>query len=201
MFGAEQVLIDRARPSAVFDETSSSWSTTSSAYFREHDQPIDENPSPGNKAGGITTLEEKSLGACRRAGDAPVAQVLGYGEPRRSGWAASRCSNAPGNDGVSSTAMAAAGAHIDPVHHRPRHAARVPGRRRSRSPPTRDLAAKKPGWIDFDAGPIALGTSTIEELGPKLFELVLDVASGRTQTKNESNGYREIAIWKDGVTL
>ena len=199
MFGAEEVLLDRAT-SANVAKNAIDMVNNFRAYFRKYNQPIDENPAPGNKAGGITTLAEKSLGCVQKGGDAPVAQVLAYGEAAPVGLGGIGLINAPGNDGVSSTAMVAAGAHILLF---------TTGRGTPLGFPSptlkistnSDLAAKKPSWIDFDAGPIALGTSTFEELAPKLFSLVLDVASGRTQAKNERNGFREIAIWKDGVTL
>src|SRR5262245_17789280 len=199
MFGAEEVLLDRAT-SANVAKNAIDMVNNFRAYFRKYNQPIDENPAPGNKAGGITTLAEKSLGCVQKGGDAPVAQVLGYGETAPVGLAGIGLINAPGNDGVSSTAMVAAGAHILLF---------TTGRGTPLGFPSptikistnSDLAAKKPSWIDFDAGPIALGTSSFEDLGPKLYALVLDIASGRAQTKNEKNGFREIAIWKDGVTL
>ena len=199
MFGAEEVLLDRAT-SANVAKNAIDMVNNFRAYFRKYNQPIDENPAPGNKAGGITTLAEKSLGCVQKGGDAPVAQVLAYGETAPVGLGGIGLINAPGNDGVSSTAMVAAGAHVLLF---------TTGRGTPLGFPSptikistnSDLAAKKPSWIDFDAGPIALGTSTFDELGPKLYALVLDVASGRTQTKNERNGFREIAIWKDGVTL
>jgi altronate hydrolase len=199
MFGAEEVLLDRATNANVA-KNAIDMVNNFRAYFRRYNQPIDENPAPGNKAGGITTLAEKSLGCVQKGGDAPVAQVLAYGETAPVGLGGIGLINAPGNDGVSSTAMVAAGAHILLF---------TTGRGTPLGFPSptikistnSDLAAKKPSWIDFDAGPIALGTSTFDELSPKLFALVLDVASGRTQTKNERNGFREIAIWKDGVTL
>jgi altronate hydrolase len=199
MFGAEEVLLDRATSAGVA-KSAIDMVNNFRAYFRKYNQPIDENPAPGNKAGGITTLAEKSLGCVQKGGDAPVAQVLAYGEAAPVGLGGIGLINAPGNDGVSSTAMVAAGAHILLF---------TTGRGTPLGFPSptikistnSDLAVKKPSWIDFDAGPIALGTSSFEELAPKLFALVLDVASGRVQTKNERNGFREIAIWKDGVTL
>ncbi len=199
MFGAEEVLLDRATSDGVA-KNAIDMVNSFRAYFRKYNQPIDENPAPGNKAGGITTLAEKSLGCVQKGGDAPVAQVLAYGEQAPVGLGGIGLINAPGNDGVSSTAMVAAGAHILLF---------TTGRGTPLGFPSptikistnSDLANKKPTWIDFDAGPIALGTSTFEELGAGLYKLVLDVASGRAQTKNERNGFREIAIWKDGVTL
>jgi altronate hydrolase len=199
MFGAEEVLLDRATSDGVA-RNAIDMVNGFRAYFRKYNQPIDENPAPGNKAGGITTLAEKSLGCVQKGGDAPVAQVLAYGEQAPVGLGGIALVNAPGNDGVSSTAMVAAGAHILLF---------TTGRGTPLGFPSptlkistnSELAQKKPGWIDFDAGPIALGTSTFEELGAGLYDLVLDVASGRAQAKNERNGFREIAIWKDGVTL
>jgi altronate hydrolase len=170
------------------------------AYFRKYGEPIDENPAPGNKAGGITTLAEKSLGCVQKAGHAPVARVLDYGEaaPVRLGGVA--LVNAPGADGVSSTALVAAGAQLVLF---------TTGRGTPMGFPAPTikistnsaLAHKKPIWIDFDAGPIAEGTSDFDALSSELFALVLDVASGRVRTRSEINGFREITIWKDGVTL
>jgi len=199
MFGAEEVLLDRATSDGVA-KNAIDMVNSFRAYFRKYNQPIDENPAPGNKAGGITTLAEKSLGCVQKGGDAPVAQVLAYGERAPVGLGGIGLINAPGNDGVSSTAMVAAGAHILLFTTGRGTPLGFPSPTIKISTNT-DLAKKKPSWIDFDAGPIALGTSTFEELGANLYKLVLDVASGRAQTKNERNGFREIAIWKDGVTL
>jgi len=199
MFGAEDVLLARARDAGVADRARGMMNAFRD-YFRRHGEPIDENPAPGNKAGGITTLAEKSLGCVQKSGAAPVAEVLAYGAraPSRLGGVA--LVDAPGNDGVSSTALVAAGAHLllfttgrgTPLGFP------VPTIKISSNS---ELAERKPAWIDFDAGPIARGTAGFEELGDRLFALVLDVASGRRLTRNELNGFREIAIWKDGVTL
>jgi altronate hydrolase len=199
MFGAEEVLLERAC-SAEVAKGAIDMVNDFRAYFRRYNQPIDENPAPGNKAGGITTLAEKSLGCVQKGGEAPVRKVLGYGEAAPPQLGGIALINAPGNDGVSSTAMVAAGAHVLLF---------TTGRGTPLGFPSptlkistnSDLAQKKKTWIDFDAGPIALGTGTFDDLGDRLFSLVLDVASGRTQARNEQNGFREIAIWKDGVTL
>ncbi len=166
-------------------------------YFLDHGEPVSENPSPGNIAGGITTLEEKSLGAVQKAGRAPV--------DRRAAAMASACGGAgltlleaPGNDAVSSTALAAAGATIDPVHHRPRHAARLPGaddqdrleQRARRAQAGLDRLRRRPGARRrLRAGrPTALlDADRADRLG--------------RETAAERNGEREIAIWKRGVTL
>ena len=199
MFGAEDVLLRRACTKEVATETIDLVNQFR-GYFRKYNEPIDENPAPGNKAGGITTLAEKSLGCVQKGGQSPVAHVLDYGRTVPMGLGGLALLNAPGNDGVSSTAMVASGAHIILF---------TTGRGTPMGFPAptvkistnSDLATRKTGWIDFDAGPIAKGTAGFPELSEKLFALILDVASGRTQTKSEINGFREIAIWKDGVTL
>jgi len=199
MFGAEGVLLERAQSPGVARDTIAIVNSFR-AYFRRYDEPIDENPAPGNKAGGITTLAEKSLGCVQKAGQAPVACVLGYGQQAPSRLGGTALVNAPGNDGVSSTALVAAGAHMVLF---------TTGRGTPMGFPAptikistnSSLAERKPIWIDFDAGPIALGTGEFGPLSEQLFQLVLDVASGRQRTKSELNGFREISIWKDGVTL
>lgn len=199
MFGAEKVLLDRATDSCVYDNTINLVNEFRD-YFRRHNEPIDENPSPGNKDGGITTLAEKSLGCVQKGGSSPVTQVLNYGEQVKAGQRGIALLNGPGNDGVSGSALSASGAHMvlfttgrgNPMGFP------VPTLKIATNSP---LADRKKSWIDFGAGPIADGTATMDQLADELFTLVLDVASGRKQTKSEINGYREISIWKDGVTL
>ena len=197
MFGAEQVLMDRAADEQVYASIVRMINDFKE-YFLRHDQPIYENPSPGNKAGGLTTLEEKSLGAIQKGGRATVTSVLRYGEPvTRSGLA---LLEAPGNDGVSSTAMVASGATLllfttgrgTPLGF-PAPTIKISS--------NSDIAAKKPHWIDFNAGALIDGSATMEQLADELFSHILDVASGRVLANNEKHGYREIAIWKEGVTL
>ena len=199
MFGAEQVLLGRATSRDVAESTIGMVNQFR-AYFRRYNEPIDENPAPGNKAGGITTLAEKSLGCVQKAGQAPIAKVLAYGDPVPTRLGGVALVNAPGNDAVSSTALVAAGAQLVLF---------TTGRGTPMGFPAptikistnSELAHKKPLWIDFDAGPIAAGTRGFDELSEDLFQLILDVASGRVKTKSEVNGFREISIWKDGVTL
>jgi altronate hydrolase len=199
MFGAERVLLERASDPAAFRSTIDLVNNFRE-YFRRYNQPIDENPSPGNKDGGITTLAEKSLGCVQKGGRAPVKQVLDYGQAATSKLGGLALVNAPGNDGVSSTAMTVAGAHL---------LCFTTGRGTPMGFPAptvkistnSDLANRKPQWIDFDAGALASGTTTIDELADQLLMFLLDIASGRKRTRNETHGYREIAIWKDGVTL
>jgi altronate hydrolase len=169
-------------------------------YFVRHGQPIYENPSPGNKAGGLTTLEEKSLGAIQKGGRGTVTRVLRYGAPVPIGARGVALLESPGNDAVSSTAMVVSGATLllfttgrgTPLGFP------VPTLKISSNS---DLAARKPHWIDFDAGRVLDGSANMEQLEDELMSLVLDVASGVRLATNETNDYREIAIWKDGVTL
>jgi len=197
MFGAEQLLMNRAAGEEVFRGVVEMVNDFKE-YFLRHGQPVYENPSPGNKAGGLTTLEEKSLGAIQKGGRATVSRVLRYGEPASTGGLA--LLEAPGNDGVSCTAMVASGATLLLF---------TTGRGTPLGFPVPTLkiasnsaiAAKKPHWIDFNAGALLDGAATLDALADELLELVLDVASGRRLANNEKHGYREIAIWKEGVTL
>jgi altronate hydrolase len=199
MFGAERMLLERATDEPTFQGVIQLVNDFR-AYFQKHNEPIDENPSPGNKDGGITTLADKSLGCVQKGGQAPVAQVLPYGETARPGLGGLALVQGPGNDGVSGTAMTVAGAHLllfttgrgNPMGFP------IPTLKISSNS---DLAARKPQWIDFNAGPIADGTNTFESLTDELWQRILAIASGTERTRNETRGHREIAIWKDGVTL
>lgn len=195
IFGAERTLMARAVDQAVFNDTANLVNDFKH-YFTAAGQRVSENPSPGNQAGGITTLEEKSLGAVQKAGDAPLTQVLRYGERiRRSGLA---LLESPGNDAVSSTALAAAGATVllfttgrgTPLGF-PAPTLKISS--------NSALAQAKPRWIDFDAGTLLAGAG-MDELAQSLLELVIATASGKL-TCAERNGEREVAIWKTGVTL
>lgn len=196
MFGAEQLLMNRAASKSVFQDIVRLINEFKE-YFLKYGQPVYENPSPGNKAGGITTLEEKSLGAIQKGGNAVITQVLKYGDPITERGLV--LVNAPGNDGVSSTAMTASGATIllfttgrgTPLGFP------VPTIKISTNT---GIAEAKPGWIDFNAGKLLDGAS-FESLTDEFMAYLIEVASGRVKTKNEVNGYREIAIWKTGVTL
>ncbi len=199
MFGAEQQLMNRARDIDVFDRIVSMIGEFKQ-YFAGHGQPVYENPSPGNKEGGLTTLEEKSLGAIQKGGQASVASVVGYGEAAAAGEGGLALIYGPGNDGVSVTAEVASGASIilfttgrgTPLGFP------VPTIKISSNS---DIAERKPHWIDFNAGALLDGTASIDSLADDLFALILRVASGKDRAQNELNDYREIAIWKEGVTL
>lgn len=198
MFGAEQLLMNRALNERVYEDIVTLIDSFKQ-YFLRHGQPIYENPSPGNKAGGLTTLEEKALGAIQKGGaTATVTSVLQYGAPVSTPGLA--LLESPGNDGVSSTAMVASGATLllfttgrgTPLGFP------VPTIKVSSNS---DIARRKPHWIDFDAGVLLDDPSRAPAVASALLEYVFDVASGRKQTNNERNGIREIAIWKEGVTL
>ena len=192
MFGAEHLLMKRAVSREVFDKTVNLINDFK-AYFIAHNQVVYENPSPGNKAGGITTLEEKSLGCVQKGGSAEVVDVLTYGDRLTKNGLS--LLNGPGNDIVAVTNLAAAGVHIvlfTTGRGTPLGGA-VPTVKISTN---RALAEKKQGWIDFDASPTLEGL----DLSDTLLDYILSVAGGE-ETKNEKNGYREISIFKDGVTL
>jgi altronate hydrolase len=194
IFGAEQLLMNRATDNRVFAEIVEVVNGFK-RYFLDHGEPVSENPSPGNVAGGITTLEEKSLGAVQKGGRAQIADVIGYGERVRERGLT--LLESPGNDAVSSTALAAAGATAILF---------TTGRGTPLGFPVptikiasnSDLARRKSGWIDFDAG--AILDSTPEETEQALLDRICAIASGE-ETAAERNGEREIAIWKRGVTL
>lgn len=195
MFGAETMLFDRCKDEPTF-EKAVQMIDGFKQYFIDHGQVVYENPSPGNKQGGITTLEEKSLGCTQKGGTSAVIDVISYAEPVEG--MGLHLLYGPGNDGCAITAFAASGAQIilfttgrgTPM------GAPVPTIKVSTNS---ELAKRKPVWIDFDAGKLLDGLS-IDEAAEQLKELVLAVASGQ-KAKNELNGYKEIVIFKDGVTL
>lgn len=192
MFGAEQLLMKRCVSREIF-EKNVNLINNFKKYFIAHNQVVYENPSPGNKAGGITTLEEKSLGCVQKGGKSPVVDILDYGDTLKENGL--NLLNGPGNDIVAITNLMACGVHMilfttgrgTPV------GSAVPTVKISTNTA---LAKKKPNWIDFNAGPVLEG----KDLTKELFEYCLEVAEGK-KTKNEVNGYEEISIFKDGVTL
>ncbi len=187
MFGAEEILLNRCVSEKIFQQAAAMinrWKT----YFLSHGQPVSENPSPGNREGGITTLEEKSLGCVQKGGSAPVTAVLNIGEIAQSPGL--NLLDGPGNDPIAATSLSAAGCHLllfttgrgTPL------GAPVPTIKIASNTA---LAKRKSSWIDFDA---QTGSADM------LWQLLLRIAEG-AQTKNEQNGCRQIAIFKDGVTL
>ncbi|KAA9000645.1 altronate dehydratase [Affinibrenneria salicis] len=195
MFGAERILMSRCRDRATFDKTVAMINDFK-RYFIAHQQPIYENPSPGNKAGGISSLEEKSLGCTQKAGQSQVVDVLAYGERlRRPGL---NLLSAPGNDAVATSALAGAGCHLVlfSTGRGTPYGGFVPTLKLSTNS---ELARRKPHWIDFDAGQLVQGTDMATLLAQFIACLVA-VANGR-QTCNERNDFRELALFKSGVTL
>ena len=195
MFGAETILMNRCQDEATFEKTVRLINDFKE-YFMKQGQPVYENPSPGNKAGGISTLEEKSLGCTQKCGKSIVRGVLRYGE--RLSVKGLNLLSAPGNDLVASTALAASGCQIVlfTTGRGTPFGSFVPTMKISTNTP---LALGKPGWIDFDAGVLAEGRP-MEEVAARFIEFVLAAASG-APVNNEKNGWREIAIFKSGVTL
>ena len=192
MFGAEHLLMQRCENEEIFNKTVALINDFKD-YYTRHNQVIYENPSPGNKKGGITTLEEKSLGCVQKGGLSKVVDVLDYGDRLTKNGLS--LLNGPGNDIVAITNLMAAGVHIilfttgrgTPV------GGPVPTVKIATN---HSLAERKSSWIDFDASPILEGNLLTDEL----FDYVISVANGE-ETRNEINDYREISIFKDGVTL
>jgi altronate hydrolase len=195
MFGAETMLMDRCVDEETFEKTVALINNFKE-YFMRYGEKINENPSPGNKAGGISTLEDKSLGCVQKGGSAPVVDVLSYGQPIEK--AGLSLLQAPGNDLVAATALAVSGAQLVLF---------TTGRGTPFGCPVPTvkvatqniIAGKKPNWIDFNAGTIAEGESFSDRL-EALTELVISVANG-SMTVNERYDSRDIALFKTGVTL
>ena len=195
MFGAETLLMNRCENQALFEKTVALINDFKN-YFTSHNQTIYENPSPGNKKGGISTLEDKSLGCTQKSGSAPVKGVLAYGEPVCTKGL--NLLSAPGNDLVASTALAASGAHIVlfTTGRGTPFASPVPTVKISTNTA---LSEKKQNWIDFNCGTMVDGTS-LADLAQMLFDYVIAVASGE-KVKAEKAGFHDMAIFKQGVTL
>ena len=195
MFGAETILMNRCKNEGLFDQTVHLINDFKE-YFLSHGEPVGENPSPGNKAGGISTLEEKALGCTQKCGKSYVSGVLPYGE--RLQTKGLNLLSAPGNDLVASTTLAAAGCHIVlfTTGRGTPFGTFVPTMKISTNTA---LFNMKPTWIDFNAGVIVDG-EPMEETCKRFISYMLQVASGEL-VNNEKKGYREIAIFKTGVTL
>ena len=195
MFGAETILMNRCKTPELFNQTVSLINNFKE-YFLSHGEPVGENPSPGNKAGGISTLEDKALGCTQKCGRAPVSGVLEYGD--RLQTEGLNLLSAPGNDLVASTALASAGCQIVlfTTGRGTPFGTFVPTMKISTNS---NLYNNKHNWIDFNAGELVEGTD-MKDLLPKFVDKIIAVANGE-HTRNEENDYREIAIFKNGVTL
>lgn len=196
MFGAETLLMARCVNEQVFNKCVGMINNFKD-YFTSYNQVVYENPSPGNKDGGISTLEDKSLGCTQKGGGSPVVDVLEYGDVLKQPGL--NLLTGPGNDMVATTVMAAAGAHmvLFTTGRGTPFGGPVPTVKISTNT---EIAEKKGKWIDFDAGRLLSGVS-MEVLSEELLRYVLELASGRIKARNEEFGYQEIAIFKDGVTL
>ncbi len=195
MFGAETILMNRCGTPELFDKTVHLINDFK-AYFMANNQPVYENPSPGNKAGGISTLEEKSLGCTQKCGKSIVRDVLMYGERLKTKGL--NLLSAPGNDLVAATALASSGCQmvLFTTGRGTPFGTYVPTMKISTNS---DLAAHKPGWIDFNAGTLVDG-EPMDVVAERFIKYIIAVASGE-HVNNERKGYREIAIFKTGVTL
>lgn len=195
MFGAETILMDRCVNRDVFEKTVHLINDFKQ-YFIDLKQPIYENPSPGNKTGGISTLEDKSLGCTQKGGNATVVDVLKYGERLKTKGL--NLLSSPGNDLVSTTALGSAGSHIVlfTTGRGTPFGSFIPTLKIATNS---ELAKNKPHWIDYNAGPLAEDKSFDEGLD-ELIDKIIKVASGE-KANHERAGFREIAIFKSGVTL
>lgn len=197
MFGAENLLMNRCVNRDVFDHAAKMLNEYKD-YFIKNGQPVYSNPAPGNYEGGISSLEDKSLGCVQKGGVAPISDVLDYAHQIRTrGFS---LLGGPGSDLVSATNLTAAGAHIVMF-------STGRGTPYSTAAPTVKLSTntqmyrKKSSWIDFNAGRIADGELSIREAAEELYQLVLKIASGEVKTRGEEMGYRKIAIFKNGVIV
>ena len=195
MFGAETILMNRCRNKELFEQTVSLINDFKE-YFLSHGEPVGENPSPGNKAGGISTLEDKALGCTQKCGKSLVEGVMGYGD--RLQVKGLNLLSAPGNDLVAATALASCGCHIVlfTTGRGTPFGTFVPTMKISTNS---TLAKNKPGWIDFNAG-VIVENEPMEKTCERFIDYIISVANGE-QVNNEKKGYREIAIFKTGVTL
>lgn len=196
MFGAETILMNRCRNEELFNKTVDLINDFKQ-YFMRYGEKVDENPSPGNKEGGITTLEDKSLGCVQKGGTSPVEDVLKYAEPVKVHGLS--LLNAPGNDLVASNALVASGAHVVlfTTGRGTPFGCPVPTVKVSSNTA---LYNKKKAWIDFNAGALLDGAS-MQELTEEFYEYLLKLASGEVHAKSEMLDKHELAIFKDGVTL
>ncbi|MBU2881689.1 altronate dehydratase family protein [Psychrosphaera sp. B3R10] len=195
MFGAETILMSRCKDEETFNDLVGMVNGFK-RYYKDHNQPIYENPSPGNKNGGITTLEDKSLGCTQKAGLSPVQAVLKYGEIMTQPGL--NLLDAPGNDAIATSALAASGCHmvLFTTGRGTPYGGWVPTLKIATNS---EMATKKRHWIDFDAGRLVTDTS-MEDLLAEFIDLLVRACNGE-QVKNELNEIREVAIWKKGVTL
>jgi len=195
MFGAETLLMARAKDQATFEKTVKLINDFKD-YYLEHDQPVYENPSPGNKQGGISTLEDKSLGCTQKGGTATVMDVLNYAEPIK--IKGLNLLSAPGNDLVASSALGFSGCQLVlfTTGRGTPFGSFIPTMKISTNS---NLFERKKNWIDFNAGQL-LENKSMDQLLEEFIEFIVAVASGK-KLKHEESGFKEISIFKTGVTL
>ncbi|MGX9461265.1 UxaA family hydrolase [Shewanella sp. A14] len=195
MFGAETILMSRCKDKATFYDLVEMVNGFK-RYYKDHNQPVYENPSPGNKDGGITTLEDKSLGCTQKAGTSKVQAVLKYGQ--RLSTPGLNLLTAPGNDPIATSALGACGCHmvLFTTGRGTPYGGFVPTLKMSTNS---ELAQRKPRWIDFDAG-VLINDANMEQVHEEFLQLLVAIVNGQP-TCNEKNDIREVAIWKKGVTL
>ena len=195
MFGAETLLMARAKDRATFDKTVSLINDFKE-YYMQHDLPVYENPSPGNKQGGISTLEDKSLGCTQKGGTATVMDVLKYAEPIK--VKGLNLLSAPGNDLVASSALGFSGCQLVlfTTGRGTPFGSFVPTMKISTNSA---LFNKKKNWIDFNAGQL-LEDKTMDQLLEEFIQFIIVVSSGK-KLRHEESGFKEISIFKTGVTL
>jgi altronate hydrolase len=195
MFGAETLLMERCKDEQTFEKLVAMVNGFK-RYYKDHDQPIYENPSPGNKKGGISTLEDKSLGCTQKAGRSVVEEVLDYGA--RISSRGLHLLNAPGNDAIATSALGACGCHmvLFTTGRGTPYGGFVPTMKIATNS---DLANRKKHWIDFNAG-VLVEDANMEEVLMQFIRSVANHCSG-VPTKNEQNEFREVAVWKKGVVL
>ena len=196
MFGAEHLLMARSKDEETFKKVVDLVNDFK-IYFKNHDQVIYENPSPGNKNGGITTLEDKSLGCTQKSGSTMVMDVIKMGERIKTNGL--NLTSTPGNDLIATTTLGCSGCQM--VLFTTGRGTPFGGFIPTVKVATNTLmATRKSNWIDFNAGAL-VGEKSMDELLSDFIDLICDIASGKAQTKNEINGFREISIFKDGVVL
>jgi Altronate dehydratase len=196
MFGAEKLLMARAKDAQTFDKIVDLINEFK-LYFKNHNQVIYDNPSPGNKKGGITTLEDKSLGCTQKAGASVVQDVLKMGERIKTNGLNLLCT--PGNDLVATTTLGCSGCQmvLFTTGRGTPFGGFIPTVKIATNT---TLATKKSNWIDFNAGDL-VDKKDMNQLLEDFIDVLCDIASGKKQTKNEINNFREISIFKDGVVL
>jgi altronate hydrolase len=195
MFGAETILMERAKDQSIFEKTVSLINDFKD-YYTQHNLPVYENPSPGNKDGGISTLEDKSLGCTQKGGSATVVDVLKYAEPIREKGL--NLLSAPGNDLVAASALGFSGCQLVlfTTGRGTPFGSFVPTMKISTNSA---LFNKKKNWIDFNAGQL-LEDKTMDQLLEEFIQYIVEVSSGK-KLRHEESGFKEISIFKTGVTL